>query len=295
MSPLVFRKLLLIALALLALAGCRREVMAPGDPVAAVKGLAAAVKDNDLVRYSRLSMPPALHKRMEARWKENLALASPPTPAQRREYADWMGRLTAANAEVQLYRSFDRKLKKIETELNSQWPLMQATGGIFLNGVITANAKLSSTEKAHAKAMGSALIDWLKPELVTDRNRARRAIGVLTATAREINLPTLADSRRLEMIPTLEKAGLGLKGLKQVARIYGLDADDSLARMQARVASVDGPVATMEVSYPLLGKTVSFELQLLRRDGRWYSADAVRDAEAALTRPAGSDAAATAP
>ena len=73
----------LILLAFLSLAGCRREVVAPGDPVAAVKGMAAAVRDNDLVRYSRLSMPPELHQQMEARWKANLALAPPPTAAQR--------------------------------------------------------------------------------------------------------------------------------------------------------------------------------------------------------------------
>lgn len=284
MSRLFSRWLPLTLLALLALAGCRREVVAPGDPVAAVKGLAGAVKDNDLVRYSRLSVPPALHKQMEIRWKANLTTASAPTLAQQEDYAKWMGRFTAPDAEAQLYRSFDRKLKKIEEELNSQWPLMQATGGIFLNGVISANPKLTAAEKAHGKAMGSTLVDWLKPELVTDRARARRAIAVLTETARDINLPTLADSRRLEMIPALEKAGRGLKGLKQAGRVYGLDADASLAQVQARVKAVDGPVATMEVSYPLLGKTVSFEMQLLRRDGRWYSADAVRKAEEGLVQ-----------
>ena len=126
-------------------------------------------------------------------------------------------------------------------------------------------------------------------------SRARRAVGVLTKTAREINLPTLADSRRLEMIPALEKAGRGLKGLKQVGRIYGLDADASLSQVQARVKALDGPVATMEVSYPLLGKTVSFEMQLLRRDGRWYSADAVRNAELALVQPSGAAQATIAP
>ena len=67
MSLLFPRCLLLILLASLGLVGCRREVVAPGDPVAAVKGLAAAVKDNDLVRYSRLSMPPALHKQPKRR------------------------------------------------------------------------------------------------------------------------------------------------------------------------------------------------------------------------------------
>jgi hypothetical protein len=295
MSQLFTRWLPLTLLALLALAGCRREVVAPGDPVAAVKGLAHAVRDNDLVRYSRLSMPPTLHKQMEARWKANLGTAPAPTLAQQEDYAKWMGRLTAPDAEAQLYRSFDRRLKKIEEELNSQWPLMQATGGIFLNGVITANPKLTAAEKAHAKAMGSTLINWLKPELVTDRARARRAIGVLTETARDINLPTLADSRRLEMIPALEKAGRGLKGLKQVGRIYGLDADASLSQVRAQVKAVDGPVATMEVSYPLLDKTVKFEMQLLRRDGRWYSADAVRNAEQALAQPPGATQAKTAP
>ena len=287
MSRLFPRWLPLTLLALLALAGCRREVVAPGDPVAAVKGMADAVKDNNLVRYSRLSMPPALHKQLEARWKANLALAPAPTTAQQEDYAKWMNRLTAADAETKLYVTFDRRMNKIEAEIGSQWPLMQATGGIFLNGVISANSKLTSAEKGHAKAMGSALINWLKPELVTDRVRARRAIVVLTQTARDINLPTLADSQRLEMIPALEKASRGLKGLKQMGRIYGLDADLSLSQVKARVKAVEGPVATMDVSYPLLGKTVSFEMQLLRRDGRWYSADAVHNAEEALARPPG--------
>ena len=67
MSRLFSRWFLLLLLALAALPGCRREVVAPGDPVAAVKGMAKPrSSDNDLVRYSRLSMPPALHKRMEA-------------------------------------------------------------------------------------------------------------------------------------------------------------------------------------------------------------------------------------
>ena len=67
--------------------------------------------------------------------------------------------------------------------------------------------------------------------------------------------------------------------------IYGIDLDLALAGTQARLLSANGDVATMEVSYPLLGKTIRFEMQLLRRDGRWYSADAVRDAEAELLKP----------
>jgi len=285
MSRLVTRCLALILLACLCLAGCRREVVAPGNPVAAVKGMAAAVRDNDLVRYSRLSMPPKLHQQMEARWHANLALAPPPTAAQERDYARWMARMTAADAERNLYRSFDKRLRKLESEINAQWPLMKATGGIFINGLIQANEDLSPAQKGHAKAVGTALLGWTTPALLVDRAKARQAISVVASTARSLDLDTLQQARQLEMIPALEKGGQVLKGFKQIGRIYGVDLDASLAGVDARVVAVRGEVATMEVRYPLLGTAVKFKLDLIRRDGRWYSADAVRSAEAELARP----------
>ena len=100
---------------------------------------------------------------MEARWKQRLAAAPPPTAAEKRDYARWVERLTRPDAEERLYQSFDAKLRKIEGELGSQWPLMQATGGIFINGLVKSNDSLSVAEKAHARAVGAALIAWLTP------------------------------------------------------------------------------------------------------------------------------------
>ena len=276
----------LLFLGLLALApGCRRAAVAPGDPVAAVQGLAKALREDDLVRYSQLSMPPALHKQMEERWHQKLLAATPPTPAQHKDYARWMERLTAPDAEQKLYARFDARMKKFEPEISAQWPLMQATGGIFLNGLIKANDKLGPDEKAHAKAIAEALLAWLKPELIVDRERAKQSIAVMTASARELDLPTLEHTRKLEMLPALEKGGEVLRALKDIAKVYGLDADASLAEVQARVVDAQGDSATMEVSYPLLGKQVRFEMEMLRRDKRWYPADAVRKAEAELATP----------
>jgi hypothetical protein len=275
----------LLLVGLLPLTACRREAVAPGDPVAAVKGLAEAIRDNDLPRYSRLSMPPALHKKMEARWKAELAVAPPPSERQKRDYARWMTRLTAPKAEAELFRSLDPKLKRLETEIGSQWPLMQATAGIFLSGVLKANERLTDSEKEHAKTVGAALIAWLQPALLTDRVRARQAIRVVVETARKIDLPTLEQSRALEMIPALEKGSIALKGFKRIGRLYGVDGDAALATVEAKVAEVEGDIATLEVSYSLLGRTVRFDMQLIRRDGRWYSADAVRNAEAKLAKP----------
>ena len=268
---------------LLALApGCRRAAVAPGDPVAAVKGLAKALKDDDLVRYSQLSMPPELHKQMEARWHQKLVEAKPATPKQKQDYARWMERLTAPDAETTLYARWDARMQKFEPEIRSRWPLMQATGGIFLNGLIKANDKLGPGEKAHAKAVSEAVLAWLKPETIVDRARAKQAISVITESARELDLPTLDDTRKLEMLPALEKGGEVMRALKDVAKVYGVDADASLAQVQAKVVSASDDRATLEVSYPLLGNTVRFEMELLRRDKRWYPADAVRKAESEL-------------
>jgi hypothetical protein len=285
-APSVLPVVLACCLVLLALlGGCRRAVVAPGDPVAAVTGMAEAIRDNDLVRYSRLSMPPELHERMEARWDAKLAAAPAPTDKQRRDYARWMQRLTAADAERQLLIDFNAKMKKLEREIGAQWPLMQATGGMLANGLIQANPRLSASEKDHAKAISASLLGWITPTLLADRDRAQAAIKVLVRTARGLELPTLEASRRLGMLPTLEKGGEVLAGLKQIGRIYGLDADAALDALQARLVDAKGDRATVEVSYPLLGQSVKFEMELVRRDGRWYSADAVDQAEAELAKP----------
>ncbi len=275
----------LILLASLLLVACRRDVQAPGDPVAAVKGLAAAVRDNDLVRYSKLSVPPALHQQLEARWKQELATAPAPTDAERRKFDQMMARLTEPGAEAKLVKATENKLKRFEAEINGQWPLMKATLAIFATGMIKANRELGSANKAHAGALSAALLDALEPKRLTDRALARQAVATVVTTARALEVKTLEDTRHLEMLPALEKAGIVLKGLKQLGKVYGIDADAALAGVEASVESVDGDTATMKVRYPLNGQSIEFEMQLLRIDGRWYDADAVRAAEAKLNVP----------
>ncbi|WP_146907837.1 hypothetical protein [Arenimonas daejeonensis] len=274
------------------LGACRREQAEParasGDPVAAVEGLAGALRDNDLVRYSRLSLPPDLHARSEALWLQRQAEAEPPTPEDAAEYEDMMARLMAPDAETALMRDLEPKLAKLETEIAGQWPLMQATASIFLNAMIQANTELSDAEKAHGSEVVASLMAWAQPSLFTDRERARQAVAALSRTARELDLPTLDQARALPMQPALEKGGIALAGAKDVARAYGLDLDRSLDGVRAELVSAEGDQAVVKVSYPLLDKTVSFEMAMQRRDDAWYSAEAVAQAEAELAEAAGS-------
>jgi hypothetical protein len=271
---------------LFALGACRREpadaAKAPGDPVAAVQGLVGALRDNDLVRYSRLSLPPDLHARSAELWERRQAEAEPPSAEDAQEYADMMARLTAPDAETALMRDLEPKLVKLESEISGQWPLMQATASIFLNAAIQANTELSDAEKAHGSEVVTGLMAWAQPALFTDRERARQAVAALSRTARKLDLPTLDQARALPLLPALEKGGIALAGLKDVGRAYGLDMDKSLDGVKAELVSSEGDTARVKVSYPLLDKTVSFDMEMLRRDGAWYSAEAVRQAEAEL-------------
>lgn len=271
----------------LALGACRREaapgpMQAAGDPVAAVESLAGALRDNDLVRYSHLSLPPGLHARTEALWNQRVAEAAPVEDEDAGQYGRMMARLTAPDAEARLLRDIEPHLARFEAEVGGQWPMMQATAAIFLNAAIQANVELSASEKSHATDVVSGLLAWAQPALLTDRARAAEAISALVDAAADLDLPTLHEVRALPMRPALEKGGVALAGLKATTKAYGLDLDRSLDGVQAELVSAQGDSARVKVSYPLLDRTVSFEMELLRRDEAWYSAEAVREAEAEL-------------
>lgn len=288
--------LLALLTLVLAAGACRREpppteAKAPGNPVQAVEGLADALRENDLVRWSTLSLPPELHARAEQAWVRRQQLAEPPTPEDAEEYRKVMARLSAPDAEEALMRDLEPKLRKFEGEVAGQWPLMQATMTIFLNAAIQANTELSEVQKAHGTELADNLLDWLQPTLFTDRERARRAIAILARTARELDLPTIEEARALPMREALEKGGVALEGVKGVAKVYGLDLDRSLDGVKGEVVASEGDTATVKVSYPLLDRTHSFEMAMVRRDGGWYSAEAIRDAEADLAELDGAPAA----
>jgi len=266
------------------LTGCGREPVAPGDPVAAIEGLAEAIKDNDLISYSKLSLPPKLHADMERRWAAEHALAPPLTEAQRKDHARYMKQMMAPDAETKLFASYQNKLKQFQSDLNSQWPMLQSAAKIFVTSAIQANENLDAGERDHAKAVTGAILKWLNPKIFNDKQKAREAIAVICQTAREIDLPQAEQMKRLSMMQSLEKAGIALKGLKELALVYDVDLDESLDNIEARLvdASASGNEATVEVKYILLDQDIHFEIEMTRIDGRWYPANSVHNAQQEL-------------
>ena len=278
------RQLGLSLLFLCLLLGCSREPVAPGNPVAAVEGLAEAIRDNDLVRYSKLSLPPKLHARMMQRWTEEQALAPALTEAQRKDHARYMKQMMEPGAEAKLFKRYESKLSKFQSELHSQWPMMQGGARIFVTGAIKANEDLTPAERDHAMAISQAVLKWLNPKVFDDKEKAREAISVICRMAREVNLPQAEQMRQLSMTATLEKGGIALKGLKDIGLIYGVDANESLDKMDAKLIDADasGNDATVEVNYVLLDQNIRFEIDMTRIDDRWYPADSVQEAQQTL-------------
>jgi hypothetical protein len=286
----------LLALALLA--GCRREpeAQAPAEPAAAVTALAQALRDNDLVRFQKLSLPPAQYAQRAALWDRQLARATPVSAEQAERYRQWMAELTAPEAEAALLAKAEPRLQAFEAEMGPRWELSVRMLATFAKGVVSANATLSEAEQAHLHGVVDATSAWaLARRDFTDRAKIKAAIGIAADTARRLQLPTLEASRALAMEPLLVKAGTVLAAGKAVLALYEVDANAVLASVQAETVKLEGDLATVTVRYTLFGQPVTFE-QTMRRVGEgWYREEALQELQRALAEEAAAEAAGPAP
>jgi hypothetical protein len=79
--------------------------------------------------------------------------------------------------------------------------------------------------------------------------------------------------RALEFDQALAKGSVMLGALKDIFNVYGLSLDDIAASMKAEEVSSSGDLAKVRTSYTLFGQDISYETELVKQDGRWYSKD----------------------
>lgn len=280
-------KLALAGLLALSVAACGRdaEPEAASDPAAAVEQLAQALRDNDLVRFNQLSLPEDLHQQTRQRWDEQRSSAPPASAEDEAQFRETMDRLTAPDAEEQLYAELEPLLDRYDAEYAAQLPLAVAMGSAFANQAIQSNETMSADQKQHAAEVLGAVAGWVGTAPLGDRDRAREAIGVVTGTARSLELESMDAFRRLEHDDMLTRAGAAWGGVKDLMAIYGLDVDQSLASVDADTISEDGDTAQVRVNYRLLESTLGFDMAMERIDGGWYSSDLVANAREELAAP----------
>lgn len=278
-----------LLLAALALSACSQRdadgERAANDPTRAVEKLIRSVHDNDLNAFRKLWLPADLRAKIEAKFEAERATLPSSSDADKAQFAQMLGELTADGAEDRLLAEIEPVLAKFEKEVAAQLPMAVAMGSGFAAAAINESDTLNRDQKQHFNAILDALTPWAIKLPLGDREKARAAISALVASARKLELTDLDAVRTLTLDQLLDKAGIVLAGFKQVLAVYGLNLDQSLAGAQVTLLEKTDGKANVKVNYTLLDTPVSFEIAMLERDGHWYSADGIANAEKALATP----------
>jgi hypothetical protein len=240
-------KLLAVAgLSLLALSACTGDKnLAAKDPATAAKDLAVAFRENDFDRLSHIAVPPDVYAKMDAKDKEESAKKAAPSPEESKQFADNLAKFTAPDAEDKLFAQVQPMLAQVGPQI----PMYVAMGSGGLGQAINSSDKLSADEKTQANAMLTAITKWATTAPLADPDKAKQAIHVVVATARDLKLTTEEAAQKLSFSEKMQKVGIGMGGLRKALAVYGLDTDKALDSVTATKKSEDGDNAVVTVAF----------------------------------------------
>lgn len=282
---LIPHKSVWLLMVLLLLGACR----APWDDAKARKAEAdarqimASLQEPDMARYRELTLPPKQRIALERRWPEirkKLALDEKEQAA----FNKLLIRFTEPQAEAHLQRDLNAKIKPLKSEIDSKWPLMQASLTLLLQGWISTNNQLSQAEKDHGKALVHAVIAQMPPEWLQDKDLRQRAFEQMVATARSVEVRDYQHVNQLDFVQFHRKLTIFMSGLKELGKVYGLDWNAGQEKLQVKVLEQSGNRAKVQFRYPLGQKWVEFTMDLIEQDGQWYDASALKLFEDKLSR-----------
>lgn len=296
------RRLISLAAASLlgmALVGCQSETGSQSkstdgmNPAETVNASAAALRNGDLVAVIKAAVPNDKYEKIKAEWA-NKVKTEPSSEQDKKEFADMMAKLTAADAEDKLYAELEPQLAKMEAEMGAQLPLMVGMGRGFAAQSISESTQLNDAQKQQATQMIDAVAKWVESAKFFDRDNAKKAIAKVVETARGLEITSLDQVEAMDFETAMGKAGKVYLGVRDVVAIYGLDLDKTLASVKAEVVSETGDAAKVKVAYTLFDQPLSLETDMVRRDNRWFGKEALAEIEKEMSAPAVAEEAAPA-
>jgi hypothetical protein len=234
----------------------------------------ASLQTPDMTEYRALTLPPPQRAQLERQWPElrdTLALDA----QQQASFNKLLLRFTESDAEYHLQRDLNAKIKPIRHEIDSKWPLMQASLALLLKGWVETNQQLSETEKAHGKALLEAIIAQMPATWLQDQDLRQRAFKQMVLTTRATQIQNYQQYKQLDYVQFHRKLTQFMAGLKDLGKIYGLDWDAGQAQLQVKVLEQSGNRAKVQIRYPLGKKWVEFSMDLIEHNGHWYDASAL--------------------
>lgn len=276
----------LLVLAALLATGCRREPTeagradAPGahDPVQAVVTQVRHLRRNDLAGFARDGVPPDLHPRLQAAWREGRTRWPLDELPFDEQLPTMLAALSAPGAQERLQLVFDHQFAGETASLRTA----ATTLGLFGQRYVRDLPDLGEAERDHDLRLVDAFSRWAASAPLGDRDRARAALARLTAAARATGIASDTDFTRLGMAASLARLSGFLAAFKAVLASYGLDLDASLDALQAELVGRRGDAARVRIRYRLGSTPIEAVIDVARVRGRWYLADDLRRARAAL-------------
>ena len=302
MRPSILPRLL-SCLALLALAACQsREHAATSSidqsPEAAVQQSIALVRAGDFAGFWQHALPPHDYAMLRQDWSQARA-GEPPLPDAERERIDsTLRRLAAPDAAATLDGQLQPWLADTQARYGDQLPLLVGIGRALAARAVEEDTRFTDTQKRHAVALIDALGPWAQQAPWFDPARARQAVGVVVATARELDVRDAQSLRAMDFDQAMRNYAIAFHGLERMLALYGLPLDEALASARVVPLEYHPPYARVRVEYQLLGTPLAMESTLVQQNGHWYDQDlleSVRRAHRDLAAPATAGTVAVAP
>ncbi len=238
-------------------------------PHEAVEQSVAALRDNNIKGFLKLTLPEAKYADMQAQWAKKKQ--EPIKPEEKAEYEETMKRLTQEGAEEKL-------MADIRPQLEQMAPQMPMFVGMFqgiVQSAIAQNEDMSDTQREQAQSALTAMAGWAQRTDLASPDLAEQAVAAACETARELDLPTLEDVRALDFDEMLAKAGTLFAGLKEVLAVYDLNVNEAMDSVDAETVNQDGDTATVRTTFQFLGTEQSVDSELIRVGERWVSKEAM--------------------
>jgi hypothetical protein len=220
-------------------------------PQAALQASLDLLRAGDFDRLWKQALPPADYANLRADWRLQQRDVQPGSARDRARLDQAMHELTGPDAEHRLYAELQPKLAAMEQQYRDQLPVLISVGEAVLKSGIAQSRTLSDAQKTQLDGMLDALLPWAQQAPWFDQARAKQAIGVAVATARQLDLKDPGQLHAMDFDASMARYAVAWGGLKQVLAIYGLSVDDAFDSVKLTPLSNDNGRAVVKIDYHL--------------------------------------------
>lgn len=260
----------------------RPQALAARKPVDAVNVLRNRLLARDGAGFARLAVPPALHARVAAGWRDGRSRWPLDELPLDTKLPEMLAALQEKNAQSKLMATFHRQFAGADRDIDQAI----RTLALFAGEYVQKDADYTPEEREHVAQALVAVGNWAQKAPLSDPKRAQAFFAALAAAANRSGIEGKAGKAafaKLGMQASLNRLSPFIATLLAQLRIqYGLDLDASLRGMEARLLEQTGDTARLRLRYTLAGRGIDAIVPAVRIEGHWYLADFVRRAEASL-------------